>query len=369
MQSELAFLTYVSSDDSQCSVCHLNLGLAYQYGKAPKIPFSKKTLKQFSDNDLYYGIPPLKFTHMEVARYTKIGLEQFLTNPVPRYFNSTSSMYPLPQNQLKDILSTINNQLEEVPNFVNNNTLLNKGSRLFNSYGCDTCHNSKNINHKIPRLRIGLPLFSFKYFKKRVIKGSSNKNQLHGQKWEAKQDKWYRAPDPTVAMPAYPLSIEQLQALYTYIVNDRSDLPPYTASADDTVFFGRKLFNEVQKRIFNGSCKHCHSGDQQSRNISLSIFSDPKKQSLAYFPQTTINYNQLDKYSIEILQPGPDCKDSQIVSRLKDRHLEWRGLKNSVTSGMPLTLPPLPQSDIELLDLWTKTGCPTNKGNLCKPCS
>jgi hypothetical protein len=36
---------------------------------------------------------------------------------------------------------------------------------------------------------------------------------------------------------------------------------------------------------------------------------------------------------------------------------------------MPLTLPPLPDSAIRLVEIWTAAGCPSDAGDLCTACA
>ena len=71
--------------------------------------------------------------------------------------------------------------------------------------------------------------------------------------------------------------------------------------------------------------------------------------------------------SAATLSPGPGCSESPLVRWLRARGQEWAG-KPADVRGMPLTLAPLAADTIRIIDIWTKRGCPSPHGSLCRKC-
>lgn len=99
-------------------------------------------------------------------------------------------------------------------------------------------------------------------------------------------------------------------------------------------------FDEVNDKVFSKICIHCH-GDQE--NTFADGDGGPGNTGGFGFPAKNIDFSTEDR----ALGAVP-----RIVSNLKARHNEVRGVVDPNVRGMPLGLPPLSPIDIQLIETW-----------------
>ncbi len=99
-------------------------------------------------------------------------------------------------------------------------------------------------------------------------------------------------------------------------------------------------FEEVNDKVFSKICIHCH-GDGE--NTFADGDGGPGNTGGFGFPAKNIDFSTEDTALGAI---------PRIVSNLKARHFEVRGLVDPNVRGMPLGLPPLSPTDIQLIETW-----------------
>jgi mono/diheme cytochrome c family protein len=232
-----------------------------------------------------------------------------------------------------------------------------------------------------PRLRLGYPLLGRAYFGARVRHGTGTRDAapVWQRRWEAVKGKLVATFTGVVAMPAFANVAEaDVDALYAYVGADASDVPvaPVAASAakapaaivvDEAIRV--PLFREVQRKVFDTTCRHCHSPDARDQGLIESVFGRVEGSVPAELPMTRLGLGPSDTLT-RMLSPGPGCSDSVLVARLKARGAEWSGhAVAGAPRGMPLTMPPLPNEVIRLVEAWSAAGCPSDRGDLCVACA
>jgi hypothetical protein len=194
------------------------------------------------------------------------------------------------------------------------------------------------------------------------------------RRWDATNGTLIAHPAAPVTMPSHAdLSDSDLDALYAYVGADRSDvpiLPPMVQTARIAVpdAIRSSLYREVQHRVFDTSCRHCHSPNAHDQSLIASVFGPVSDAAPVELPMTRLAVAP-DSNLNALLSAGPGCSDSPLLARLKARGDEWTGrAKPGAPRGMPLTMPPLDGDALRLVAVWTQVGCPSDHGDLCTPC-
>jgi mono/diheme cytochrome c family protein len=306
-----------------------------------------------------------------VRRYTDCGLEAFLASPVPRRAHPAQAMYPVTAERRRELARALAGAVESCQTApAASADQVRRGALLFAQSGCAGCHTGAGA---APRLRIGVPLLSSAYFRARVRLGGTPNQPRWQRVWDDTAGKLYAADDARTVMPPHPeLSNADIDALYLYVSSDRSDVPsPQSRNAEPPFVdvpdeLRLKLFREVQRRVFDTSCRHCHSPEPRDQQIIRRVFGAVKDSAPGVLPMSraaTPSREQLRKAL------GTDCQNSPLLQRLRLRANEWSGhAAPGGLRGMPLTLPPLSEDTIRLVETWRALGCPSDIGDLCSSC-
>jgi hypothetical protein len=198
---------------------------------------------------------------------------------------------------------------------------------------------------------------------------------LWQRSWEAAAGNLVARTATAVTMPPHlDLGDTEIDALYDYVGSDRSDVPlPSPALQTGRIEvpdeIRRSLYREVQKRVFDTSCRHCHSPDPRDQKLIESVFGAIPDAAPAELPMTRLAVSPGATLH-KLLSPGAGCSDSPLLVRLKARAAEWAGHATpGAPRGMPMTLPPIDGDAIRLVAVWTQVGCPSDHGDLCEACS
>lgn len=294
--------------------CHVGLREARD---ASWLPFDMERARGL---ETYRHVPALEGEH-----YTTCGLEAYLRAPVPRRAGAHESMFPT-RAQLPGT----------APCPPPRPDLVERGRALFATH-CASCH----ANGPGPRLRLGVPLLAPAFFARRVREGGGGRMQFE---WSSGRRK------TRARMPAFRLGDDDVASLYAYTSADASDRPGMATPAEESRLFGLELYREVQARVFETSCRHCHSGD---RGVIQKTFDADRVP--AELPTRA-----------RVTRDSPELRRAfrELVPRLRARADEWSG-RPGLVRGMPLTLAPLPADRIQLVERWVRMGCPTEAGSLC----
>jgi cytochrome c2 len=359
-----------------CALCHVNLLFTKtnnrDYGWTPHPVEAHKN--KFKDDFIYAKNPALRFTIEGNNRFTDCGLRQFLSSPIPRRYKSLNSMLPIKPADIelaikenKIALDPCVEKKQPTPNLAGENIFKNN---------CLSCHSDNENTIHGPRLRLGYPLYSKKYFAYRVKNGFIKTDPLdfiYQYQWKEVKKKLVKAKlGPKFLMPAFnKLSKGDLDNLYEYVSFSNEDLSSIKAQVElyNHTDDPDGLFSEVTHNIFETSCRHCHSTSTYGMKLLKEITGVPadKNYDLVQFPVRDRPFTPSAKFS-EILSPTKDCGPSPMVKILWERHREIKGSKAMNKPGMPMNLPPVPFNTINQLRKWSNLGCPTPKGFLCKAC-
>lgn len=331
----------MKDSDSQCRSCHEAIV------EGSTLPVSLHAAQNLMAKRTYLSTGPLQWqvttrNGHKVTKYRPEGLLRFLAAPIPRRSWTGYSMHPLNEIQLAAVRSQIKGIAEQAPSEVTHGGNPIKGKRLYSELGCGNCHGQKgNI---APALRIGYPLLSLAFFKAKV--------------------------SGTIAegsMPSFPrLKAADLTSLYRYISADSGDLPKYRRDTLSPIpSTGNMLYQTVQREVFGGSCRHCHSSQAKSQSAIAAVFGGDRHAGF----EVSRDERGKTVASLKGSIAGHDkCAMSHVITRLKERAKEWTGEDDLHLVGMPLGLTPLPDRDIRTLEMWTALGCPTPGGKSCDAC-
>jgi hypothetical protein len=363
-----------STGPTECARCHVNDWLAASAAHpAGWLPLPDAMLARIRRFHAFVDTPALALDVDGVPRFSDCGLARFLEAPVPRRHTAAQSMFPLEPARRDELLRALAPGLARCapPASLAQIAL---GRRLFDARGCANCH-AQAVS--APRLRIGIPLLGRDYFALRVRHGAQA--PIWQRRWQVDDGRIVARAGDAVSMPPEPdLSPTEIDALYAYVGSDTSDVPPPRA----TPTIPRKselaeairipLFREVQHRVFDTSCRHCHATttrDQRQAQQSIRTLFASTVEPLA-LPLSARGTPTPNPQLKSALSPGPGCSDSRLLVRLKSRRAEWSGQRDrDRPRGMPLTLPPLSDDTIRLVEVWTRAGCPSDGGDLCARCA
>jgi mono/diheme cytochrome c family protein len=381
-----AFRSAPPPEPTGCVKCHLSNAVAAAAPKpAPWLPLSAPMIDRVRRFHAYVQAPPIVTTvslpdrrgrMVRLARFTACGLERFLTSPVPRRGNARQSMFAVEPGRRRALLDAFAGELEACDAAAPraDAAQVARGRELFGQLACAACHTGVGLG---PRLRLGFPLLGRAYFGARVHAGTGTRTAapVWQRRWEAVKGQLVASLTGLVAMPAFAdVSDADVDALYAFVSTDASDLPaaPVAAGASGPVAVDAAirlpLFREVQAKVFDTTCRHCHSPDARDQGLIESVFGHIEGSAPLELPMSRLGLGPSDTLS-RILSPGPGCSDSPLVQRLVARVAEWSGHPLAgAPRGMPLTMPPLSNDVIRLVRVWSAAGCPSDRGDLCAAC-
>lgn len=348
-----------------CQSCHVNIHAAVNDQRSITWPTHLKSgnEKLFTEEYLYVNNPALIYKINGITRFTDCGLRSFLKNPVPRKYGAQNSMFPLNDQEIDEAISENKIPLVKCTSLEKNSDLYNKGEKLFLKH-CLSCHDASASLQGAPKIRLGHPLFSKDYFEARVKNKNIKKesNFIYHYYWKT-QNKQLKKIAKKNDMPVFShLTKTDIDALYHFVAHNADDLRSLSILGAETINATNplELYNVVEEKIINGSCKHCHFNS----NTMISAVFDTKKAIPSLFNDNRPLLKS-DELSA-IFSVDQKCGPSTVEKVLLERHLEFKGQKtNHNIKGMPLNLAPLSLSAIKSIRAWTLIGCPSPSGYLC----
>ena len=361
---------------NNCALCHVNLFFTEKnkrkYDWNPHIAHLNP--EKFNEKYLYAKNPGLSFVVNGLNRFTDCGFKKFLTSPIPRRYKSLNSMFPINPVDIEKVISENKITLDPCSVEKNNEDYL-LGEKVFTK-NCITCHSDNDNRTHAPRLRLGYPLFSKNYFSYRVQQGFKKTGEsdfIYQYFWkEIKHNLIKNKMSSEYLMPSFNnLSTKEINGLYQYVSFSDQDLSTIQIPDGNLNYSNDPagLFLEVQKNIFDTSCRHCHGQTYEGAaliNKVMGVKHDPQN-GLLVFPSSGIEIKATKQLSL-VLSPTNECGPSPLVKILWERHLEVKGQKNLTKPGMPINLSPIPINAITHLQQWSNMGCPSPVGWLCVAC-
>ena len=178
--------------------------------------------------------------------------------------------------------------------------------------------------------------------------------------------RWLRQPEkmkPGTLMPNLGLSQSQAQDIAEHILKAELNPLPQVKAPKRLPKLDRKIsFAEVQEKVLNRTCAHCHGnpdiarGDGGPGNTGGFGYK-PRKLDLSKYSGIASGYVDDKGERHSVFSPfkggGP-----RIVASLWARHDEQAGKFNPDLRGMPLGMPALPAEEIQVLESWIAQGRP-----------
>jgi hypothetical protein len=296
--------------------------------------------------------PKLRFKQKKLSRK---WLENYLKNPVPLrpHLGATMPRLRLSEEEVRVLASELG---EDVKDEAPKDSLksLEKGQSLFRQYGCNSCHEfSRGIDEvkfdpsqkstpirrrMAPDLRYARKRLSYKYTTELLTNPA------------------LRAES---GMPSFDLKDDEVENLVNYIFFSPLSSNDLVSSAYQPKLLQRDVrFNEVNTRIFDKVCRHCHFDPKV--NQVLPGDGGPGGTGGFGFSGNGVFLNSFETVTsaqVTKLIFGKDDEGiSLMVRSLINRHLEVEGDFKHGVLGMPLGLPPIPLDDIDLLHTWIEQG-------------
>ena len=361
---------------NNCALCHVNLFFTEknkrQYNWTPHIV--NLNPGKFNEKYLYAKNPALNFVIEGNNRFTDCGLKKFLANPVPRRYKSLNSMFPISPIEIEKVIKENKISLEPCSE-QKDIAAYTQGEKTFKQ-NCIICHSDNENKTHAPRLRVGYPLFSKKYFIYRVqhgFKKTAASDFVYQYYWkEINHNLIKNKMAAEFLMPDFKkLSLKEINNLYQYVSFSNQDINSIQIPDGNLDYMNdpTALFLDVQKNIFDTSCRHCHTQSSHGAALINKVLGKTQNNSIGplVFPASGTNIKATKQLSL-VLSPTNDCGPSPLVNILWERHLEVKGHKNLTKPGMPINLSPIPINTITHLQQWSNMGCPSPVGWLCKAC-
>ena len=331
-----------------CTGCHVRRGIQAMGEPEPR-PAAP---------ELYGTAPSLvMLAGLEPRKFTEPGLRRFLAAPEAR-MSQAVAMFPLHHDSMEAAVALLAIPKDGLSwRFASpspDRSRQERGQALYESLGCRSCHEDARTG---PRLRLGYPLLSAAFFAAKL-------REPRPARWPGAQ---------TQPMPAFAwLSERDIDALYSYVSSTRDDaalrVSQPAAPQLSSLMSDRALYQLVAGALVEASCRHCHGTAPATRREIHEVFaSTGLSAELAFGIERAGEALGFAAISTATLSPGAGCSESPLVRRLRARAQEWAGAPTDVR-GMPLTLAPLHPDTIRIIDVWTKRGCPSPQGALCRKC-
>jgi hypothetical protein len=163
-------------------------------------------------------------------------------------------------------------------------------------------------------------------------------------------------------MPSFGLSSDEAGDIASYILGAplTPELRPSFAALP--LLTRHVAFDEVNRRVFSGTCHHCHTdadssgGDGGPGNTGGFGFA-ARGVSFSSHASILAGYVDARGERRSLFEPLADGTP-RLVAALLARHDELNQMPRTDVRGMPLALPPLSAEDIQLVASWVAQGKP-----------
>lgn len=173
-----------------------------------------------------------------------------------------------------------------------------------------------------------------------------------------------KAVKPDTAMPLTPLTPAEIKDISAYLLQTPlAPLEPKPIPARLPVLQRRVTYDEVYKRVFRDTCRHCHAepdydpaGDGGPGNTGGFGF-PARKLDLARYEGAQAGWVDDKGERRSVFEKMSDGTPRLLASMLA-RQAEEAGRPNPELRGMPLGLPAFSAEDVQLVETWIAQGRP-----------
>lgn len=342
-------------DNQHCFHCHAAI-LDGRY-KAPK-PSTTERWKRNVEH--LRDVPTLTGAHQ---RFKRSWIEAFLTKPHdlrPR-LAPTMPRLALTPAQVRDVAAFLVPDAAEAPAAPPPATEdIALGRALFENKGCPSCH-----------VLTGTAPFKTGTLPRPDEKGITAAMRLAPDLRHARDRmalativRWVQKPasiKPDTLMPETPMSDDEARKIAAFVTGvDLAPEEPRKVPARLPVLTRHVTYAELQERIFNKICWHCHSdadyaiGDGGPGNTGGFGFA-PRGLNLAAYDGILSGSLDDEGERRSVFEPMADGTP-RLVAALVARWAEESGREDPAIRGMPLGMPSLSPEDVQLVETWIAQG-------------
>jgi mono/diheme cytochrome c family protein len=214
-----------------------------------------------------------------------------------------------------------------------------RGRALFGEKGCGTCHAFSGVD--VPAA--SPPPVAVE---PRAVKLAPDLRWARNRLDPETMERWLADPKAVkadAAMPRVPLSPEERADLVAFVATSPLGPEPEGAVPARLPPLERQVaWEEVWDRVFGKTCRHCHSDGAAGD-------SGPGNEGGFGFAGKGLDLSSEASAAQHVQASGGD----ELVARLWARYAEGAGQPTDRV-GMPLGLPPLGPTDIQLLESWVR---------------
>jgi cytochrome c2 len=342
--------------DAHCVHCHQEIA-------ANRFQAPAATVARWQENLVQLREAPSLAAAGE--RLRPAWIRRFLLDPHdlrPR-LHATMPRLAIAPDQARDIAAYLTRERHAPPAAPLGGASAEAGRALFVAKGCVTCHAFTGA--------AGLPkaIVPLKTMEKEVRSAAALAPDLRFVRARSEPGDvvaWLLDPQalkPDTLMPRLGLTPVEARDLAAFLIATPLAAPePRKQPERLPVLTRRVAYEEVNRRVFRNTCRHCHSepdyalGDGGPGNTGGFGFK-PRGLNLASYEGIAAGYIEDHGERRSVFSPLPDGRPRLLASLLA-RAEEEAGRADPAVRGMPLGLPALGPEEIQLVESWIAQGRP-----------
>ncbi|AUX47730.1 cytochrome oxidase [Sorangium cellulosum] len=276
--------------------------------------------------------------------------------------HATMPRLALAPEQAGDIAAYLTQGRRERPRASLEGASAAQGRALFEAKGCGTCHAFTGVDG----LTAALPVKAREKETRAAIALAPDLRHTRDRIEPADLVVWLLDPaavKPGTPMPQVPMSPAEARDLAAFLSTaPLAPRAPEGAPARLPVLTRRVTYEEVDRRVFRVTCRHCHSepdytlGDGGPGNTGGFGFK-PRGLNLATYEGIAAGYLDDQGERRSVFSAGPDGRP-RLLAALLARQAEEAGRADPAVRGMPLGLTALGPEEIQLVESWIAQGRP-----------
>ncbi|WP_437875898.1 c-type cytochrome [Sorangium sp. So ce513] len=341
--------------DAHCVQCHQDIA-------AGRFQAPAAAMKRWNENlVLLRDVPSLAAAG---DRLRRDWIRGFLLEPHdlrPR-LHATMPRLPLDAQQASDIAAYLTRDRRERPRAALEGASADRGRALYEAKACGTCHAFTGA----AGVTAVAPVKAMEKETRAAVALAPDLRNMRDRMEPADLVAWVLDPGaikPGTLMPQLPMSPAEARDIAAFVMTTPL-APRAPASAPERLplLSRRVTYEEVDRRVFRVTCRHCHSepdyalGDGGPGNTGGFGFK-PRGLNLATYEGIAAGYVDDRGERRSVFSRGPDGVP-RLVAALVARQAEEAGRPDPALRGMPLGLPALGAEEIQLVESWIAQGRP-----------
>ncbi|WP_437674026.1 c-type cytochrome [Sorangium sp. So ce131] len=276
--------------------------------------------------------------------------------------HATMPRLALAPEQASDIAAYLAQGRRERPRASLEGASAARGRALYEAKGCGTCHAFTGVDG----LTAVAPLKPLEKETRAALALAPDLRHTRDRIEPGDLVAWLLDPaavKPGTPMPQVPMSPAEARDLAAFVSTaPLAPRAPASAPARLPVLTRRVTYEEVDRRVFRVTCRHCHSepdytlGDGGPGNTGGFGFR-PRGLNLATYEGIAAGYLDDQGERRSVFAAGPDGRP-RLLAALLARQAEEAGHADPAVRGMPLGLTSLGPEEIQLVESWIAQGRP-----------